>query len=161
MVVDMSIEVKGTKELRGKLLRLVNLIDKQFKPALTKSLAEEGVKAIRKRLHPHRFRGNILLAGVFSKSTPGGSSKLVIKGDATWFEEGVKKHPVSLLKVENEPLIQWTKEKGLYKTKKGKTRGLIWVRTPRLNLSGIAENQIRLRLPSIGRKEWNRITSQI
>lgn len=152
-----DVSVLGTKEISGELQKMITLTDKKFTPFLTKALAEEGAMAIRDVLKPRRFRGNILLSGVFSKRSAGGNADLFIRGDAAWFEEGVPRHPVSLLKMKNEPLITWAKAKGMDKTRSGRPRGILWVHTPRLRLSKIAENRIRMKAPSVGRKVWNKV----
>lgn len=160
-MVSLDLKIFGTKELAGQLMKMVTLVDKNFKPRLTKALAEEGAVAIRRRLKPRRFRGNVLLAGVFSKSAPGGSADLIIRGDAAWFEEGVRRHPVSLMKARNEPLLMWARAKGLSTTRKGRPRRFLWVHTPRMRLSQIAENRIRTSAPNIARKEWNKSMGSI
>jgi hypothetical protein len=148
-MVNVTLRVRGTKEFQGKALRSSRLISTQFKPKLTKELARKGVAAIKRKLRPHKWTGGSL-ANVFAKSTPGGNAEIVIGGDAVWFEFGVRKHKVPLTS-KNQPLQRWAMAHG-----KGDA-GVLWVKTPRLNLTGRATAAMSRNFRDVAKREWNRI----
>lgn len=148
-----GIQVTGTKDLVKNTIMLKESISKRFSPALMLDLAKTGAAGARRKLEQHKWRGNVLLAGVFAKQTSGGNSEIRITRDAVWFESGVRRHPVSLTKQKNEPLITLAKQHGLYKTNKGKRR-VLHVHTPRLNLSLAAQREIERNAPELARKAW-------
>jgi len=149
-----KINVYGEKDFVTNIIKTTKFVDKKFAPKLTLELAREGRDAIRQRLKPHRWRGNKLVSGVTARRVSGGGATIDITGDAVWFEKGVRLHPVSLRKPKNAPIRLWAESKGLATKPNGRPKRSIWVHTPRLGLSHMAEKKIRQTAPDAGRKVW-------
>ena len=150
------ITVTGTKDLVGNTQRIRDLINTRLTPTMMLDLARVGAKAARRKVAPHRWRGNILQAGIFAKQGNGGSAEIRITRDAAWFEKGVPRHPVSLQKIKNEPLLTWARQHGLHKKRNGQKRRTLWVSTPKLRLSLEAQKEMIRTSPDIARRAWKK-----